>query len=65
MFVKNKFVRKLFYCVKIYLDILEKVIMKKKSIILLSGGLDSLVTLGIGIKEYNIKLALTFNYGQK
>ena len=38
--------------------------MNKKSIILLSGGLDSLVSLGLSIKEYNIKLALTFNYGQ-
>ena len=37
----------------------------KKSIILLSGGLDSLVSLGIGIGDYNIKLALTFDYGQK
>lgn len=37
----------------------------KKSIILLSGGLDSLVCLGIAKEEYNIKLALTFNYGQK
>lgn len=38
--------------------------MNKKSIILLSGGLDSLVSLGVGIDEYNIKLALTFDYGQ-
>lgn len=38
--------------------------MDKKSIILLSGGLDSLVSLGAGIEEYNIKLALTFDYGQ-
>ena len=36
-----------------------------KSIILLSGGLDSLVSLGLGIKKYNIKLAITFDYGQK
>ena len=34
-----------------------------RGIILLSGGLDSLVSLGLG--EYNIELALTFNYGQK
>lgn len=34
-----------------------------KSIILLSGGLDSLVSLGI--RKYNVKLALTFDYGQK
>lgn len=36
-----------------------------KSIILLSGGLDSLVSLGISKEEYNICLALTFDYGQK
>lgn len=36
-----------------------------KSIILLSGGLDSLVSLALANKEYNIKLALTFDYGQK
>lgn len=36
-----------------------------KSIILLSGGLDSLVSLAVAGKEYNIKLALTFDYGQK
>lgn len=36
-----------------------------KSIILLSGGLDSLVSLGISKDEYNIELALTFDYGQK
>ena len=36
-----------------------------KSIILLSGGLDSLVCLGLCNKEYNIQLALTFDYGQK
>lgn len=36
-----------------------------KSIILLSGGLDSLVSLGITCKELNIELALTFDYGQK
>lgn len=36
-----------------------------KSIILLSGGLDSLVSLGISKQEYNISLALTFDYGQK
>lgn len=38
---------------------------KKKSIILLSGGLDSLVCLGTTKEEYNITLALTFDYGQK
>ncbi len=36
-----------------------------KSVILLSGGLDSVVTLGAAREEYNITLALTFNYGQK
>lgn len=36
-----------------------------KSIILLSGGLDSLVSLALAKKEYNITLALTFDYGQK
>ena len=39
--------------------------MNKKSIILLSGGLDSLVSLGLAKDEYNIELALTFDYGQK
>ncbi len=37
----------------------------KKAIILLSGGLDSLVALGYPQKEYTIELALTFDYGQK
>ena len=36
-----------------------------KSIVLLSGGLDSLVSLGLAKEEYNIELALTFDYGQK
>ena len=36
-----------------------------KSIILLSGGLDSLVSLGLKKDELNISLALTFDYGQK
>lgn len=36
-----------------------------KSLILLSGGLDSLVSLGLKQKEYNIITALTFDYGQK
>lgn len=36
-----------------------------KSIILLSGGLDSLVSLGLAKEKYNIQLALTFDYGQK
>ena len=36
-----------------------------KSIVLLSGGLDSLVSLGLKKDELNVTLALTFNYGQK
>lgn len=36
-----------------------------KSIVLLSGGLDSFVSLALAKEEYNIKLALTFDYGQK
>ncbi len=36
-----------------------------KSIILLSGGLDSLVSLGLLKEKYNIETALTFGYGQK
>lgn len=36
-----------------------------KSIILLSGGLDSLVSLALTKNEYKIELALTFDYGQK
>ena len=36
-----------------------------KSIILLSGGLDSLVSLGSKKEELNVELALTFDYGQK
>lgn len=38
-----------------------------KSVILMSGGLDSLVTLGYSKKHtaYNVELALTFDYGQK
>jgi 7-cyano-7-deazaguanine synthase len=36
-----------------------------KSIILLSGGLDSLVSLGLTKDKLNVTLALTFDYGQK
>ena len=36
-----------------------------KSLILLSGGLDSLVSLGLKRNEYNITAAITFDYGQK
>ena len=35
------------------------------SVILMSGGLDSIVSLGVAKEEYNINLALTFDYGQK
>ena len=38
---------------------------KKSAIILLSGGLDSYVSLDISSKIYDIKLAVTFDYGQK
>ena len=36
-----------------------------RGIVLLSGGLDSLVSLGLVKDKYNIKLAITFDYGQK
>ena len=36
-----------------------------KSVVLLSGGLDSLVSLGLKKEELNVELALTFHYGQK
>lgn len=36
-----------------------------RGIILLSGGLDSLVSLGLSKEQYGISLALTFDYGQK
>lgn len=38
---------------------------KNKSVILLSGGLDSVVSLAYTKDEYNIVLALTFDYGQR
>lgn len=31
----------------------------------MSGGLDSLASLGLAIEKYNIEMALTFDYGQK
>ena len=36
-----------------------------KSIILLSGGLDSLACLAVTREKYNCELAITFDYGQK
>ena len=36
-----------------------------KSIILLSGGLDSVISLALFKEKYNITTAVTFNYGQK
>ena len=39
--------------------------MSEKSIVLLSGGLDSLAATGVCKEEYGIELALTFDYGQK
>lgn len=39
--------------------------MSSNSIILMSGGLDSVVSLASTIKEYNVTLGLTFDYGQK
>lgn len=38
---------------------------QNKAVILLSGGLDSLVSLGVAKNELNIELALTFDYGQR
>ena len=39
--------------------------MKNGSIVLLSAGLDSTVNFYAALQESNVKLALTFNYGQK
>lgn len=43
----------------------REMILKNKSVILLSGGLDSLMSLAIGKEKYTIDLAITFDYGQK
>ncbi len=39
--------------------------MKNRAITLLSGGLDSMVATLLAAQEYDIGLALTFNYGQR
>ncbi len=39
--------------------------MKKKALVLLSGGLDSTVSLASALKNYHLLSALTFDYGQK
>lgn len=39
--------------------------MRKSSVVLLSAGLDSTVNFYAALQETNVKLALTFNYGQK
>ncbi|MBU1614862.1 7-cyano-7-deazaguanine synthase, partial [bacterium] len=36
-----------------------------KSILLLSGGLDSTVSLSRAVKETDVEIALTFDYGQR
>lgn len=38
---------------------------KEKAIALLSGGLDSTVSLAEGVEQYEVVAALTFNYGQR
>ncbi len=38
---------------------------KEKAVVLLSGGLDSTVSLAEGMEQYEVVLALTFNYGQR
>lgn len=39
--------------------------MKKKAIVLLSGGLDSTVSLARGLNRYDVLLAINFDYGQR
>lgn len=39
--------------------------IKKDSVVLLSGGLDSSVNFYAALQESNVRLAITFNYGQK
>ena len=43
----------------------KKATIMTKSIILLSGGLDSVISLALFKEKYNITTAITFNYGQK
>ena len=42
-----------------------KKMTNNRAIILLSGGLDSLVALSEAVKKYSIEYAIFFNYGQK
>ena len=39
--------------------------MKNGAVVLLSGGLDSTVNLYAAVKESNVRMAITFDYGQK
>jgi len=39
--------------------------IKRKAIILLSGGLDSVASLSVAREKYDVSLALTFDYGQQ
>lgn len=39
--------------------------LKNRAIILLSGGLDSVVSIATIKEEMDVSLAITFNYGQK
>ncbi len=39
--------------------------MKEKAVVLLSAGLDSSVNFFAAVREYDVPLAITFNYGQK
>lgn len=44
---------------------MKKATIMTKSIILLSGGLDSVISLALFKEKYNIITAITYNYGQK
>ena len=44
---------------------MKKATIMTKSIILLSGGLDSVISLALFKEKYNITTAITYNYGQK